>query len=270
VSRQGFDGEGDDDGVMDQASKATRRATYEKWSAIPVFLLGALFLVGLVEVAMESGDTSTGQVLMGVAWIGFVVDLIITWILDDDPRSFPRRHWFAILAVLVPIFRALLVFYIFVRLARGRTRLQSRIQYYAAYLTILVITFGAVLVLAAERNYPGSNIHTYGEAVWWACVTVTTVGYGDYVPVSPTGRAIATLMLFNGVAIISVITATVSSRFVSNPDKGELPVTLDDVDERLARIEAALAAMSGVDGNILPTPSPAVFEPETAPPRSQA
>jgi len=206
---------------------------------------------------------------MGGAWIGFVVDLITTWVLDDDPRHFARRHWFAILAVLVPIFRALLVFYIFVRLARGRTRLQSRIQYYAAYLTILVITFGAALVLGAERNYPGSNIHTYGEAIWWACVTVTTVGYGDYTPVSPTGRGIATLMLFNGVAIISVITATISSRFVSNPDKGELPVTLDDVDERLARIEAALAAMSGVSGDILPTPGPAVPAPGAASPQQQ-
>jgi len=268
VSRDRFRRIGRDDGGMDRATKAARRATYEKWSAIPVFLLGALFLVGLVEVAMESGDTRTGQVLMIGAWIGFVVDLIVTWTLDDDPRHFPRRHWFAILAVLVPIFRAFLVFYIFIRLARGRTRLQSRIQYYAAYLTILVITFGAVLVLSAERNYPGSNIHTYGEAVWWACVTVTTVGYGDYVPVSPAGRGIATLMLFNGVAIISVITATISSRFVSDPDKGELPVTLDNVDERLARIEAALAAMAGVSGNILPTPSPAVLEPDSAQPQT--
>ena len=254
---------------MDPGTKAARRATYEKWSAIPVFILGSLFLVGLVEVVMENGDTRTGQILMGGAWIGFVVDLITTWVLDDDPRYFPRRHWFAILAVLVPSFRALRVFYIFVRLARGRTRLQSRIQYYAAYLTILVITFGAALVLGAERNYPGSNIHTYGEAIWWACVTVTTVGYGDYTPVSPTGRGIATLMLFNGVAIISVITATISSRFVSNPDKGELPVTLDDVDERLARIEAALAAMSGVSGDILPTPGPAVPAPGAASPQQQ-
>jgi voltage-gated potassium channel len=160
VSRASFRGDGRDDGGMDTATKAARRATYEKWSAIPVFILGSLFLVGLIEVGMESGDTRTGQVLMTGAWIGFVVDLIVTWSLDDDPRHFARRHWFAIIAVLVPVFRAFLVFYIFVRLARGRTRLQSRIQYYAAYLTILVITFGAVLVLSAERNYPGSNIHT--------------------------------------------------------------------------------------------------------------
>ena len=229
---------------MDAAQRESRRKTYEKLSGIPVFLLGSLFLVGLVEYASSSGDTDTGKWLMIVGWVGFVIDLAIQWLLDADRRHFARRHWFAILAVLIPIFRAFFVFYIFIRLARGRTRLQSKIQYYAAYLTILVITFGAVLVLEAERNYPGSNIKTYGEAVWWACVTVTTVGYGDYTPVSPTGRAIATLMLFNGVAIISVITATISSRFVSNPAEGELPVTLDLVDERLQRIEAALEALS--------------------------
>jgi voltage-gated potassium channel len=242
---------------MDAGTRAARRAVYERWSSIPVFLLGSLFLVGLVEVVMDDGSSEAGAVLMSVTWLGFVVDLGITWLLDDDRRSFARRHWFAILAVLVPVFRALLVFYVFVRLARGRTRLQTRIQFYAAYLTILVITFGAVLVLHAERSYPGSNIQTYGEAVWWAAVTVTTVGYGDYVPVSPAGRLIATAMLFNGVAVISVITATISSRFVSNPSHGRAPVTLDDIDARLTRIEAALTAAAGQANAVPPEPAAA-------------
>ena len=199
-----------------------------------------LFLVGVVEIATSEGATSTGVWLVGVTWVGFLIDLVVLWILDDNPASYPKRHALGFVAVLVPAFRALMAFYVFVRLARGRVRLQTRVQLYALYLTILVITFGAALVLSAERSYPGSSIHTYGEAVWWAAVTVTTVGYGDYVPVSPIGRGLATLMLVNGVVIISVITATVSSRFVSAPDPGERAVTLDDLDDRLARIEAAL------------------------------
>jgi len=270
VSHAGIGCRARDDGRMDAAVRATRRATYEKWSSLPVFLLGSLFLVGLVEVVMDGGDTRSGQVLMVTAWVGFVIDLVANWVLDDNPRTFARRHWFAIVAVLVPIFRALFVFYIFIRLARGRTRLQSKIQYYAAYLTILVITFGAALVLGAERDYPGSNIHTYGEAIWWACVTVTTVGYGDYTPVSPTGRGIATLMLFNGVAIISVITATISSRFVSDPDKGELPVTLDLVDERLERIEQALAALAAQGVRLPEIPAPSADDAGPSDPGSTA
>ena len=87
-------------------------------------------------------------------------------------------------------------------------------------------------------------------------------------PVSPTGRGIATLMLFNGVAIISVITATISSRFVSDPEKGELPVTLDLVDERLERIEAALAVSprAAAPTRTSRTPAPTSGDGEDAPP----
>lgn len=233
---------------MDATTKARYGASYRRWSGVPVFVFGLLFLVGLVEVATGQGDTELGVWLMGVSWFFFAVDLVVTWALDDSPATFARKHVVGIVAVLVPAFRALMALYVFVRLARGRERLQSRVQAYALYLTILVIIFGAALVLSAERPYPGSNIHTYPEALWWAAVTVTTVGYGDYTPVSPVGRMIATLMLVNGVIVISVITASISSRFVSAPDAGERPVSLDDLDERLERIEAALAALAAAEG----------------------
>ncbi|MBI1378677.1 MAG: hypothetical protein GC157_14535 [Frankiales bacterium] len=242
---------------MDADTRARRLAAYERWAEPLVFLLGMLFLVGLIETASAQGDTRTGLWLMAVAWFGFVVDLVVRWVLDPEPRSYVRRHAFAILAVLLPAFRALFVFYIFVRLARGRRKLRDRVQWYAFYLTLLVVTFGAALVLEAERPYPGSNIHTYGEAVWWAAVTVTTVGYGDYVPVSALGRSLATLMLVNGVIVLSVITASISSRFVAAPDEGERPLTLDDLDDRLARIEDALAALARAQApDAVPTARP--------------
>lgn len=246
---------------MDAAVRARRRARYETWSQPVIFLAGMLFLAGFVQVVMTGGDTESGRTIMGLTWFVFAVDLVITWVLDDDPRTFPRRRWLGILAVLVPLFRVLLVVYVFVRLARGRERLQRKIQLYTLYLTILVITFGAVLVLSAERTYPGSNIHTYGQAVWWAFVTVTTVGYGDYVPVSPLGRLLATVMLVNGVAIISIFTATISSQFVSSSGRGRSPVSLDEIDERLARIEAAVAVLAASQGPPVATPA---APPETA------
>lgn len=242
------------------AAPESRRERYERRSAPVIFVLGMVFMAGFLEVVTDPGDTRTGEILMGVTWVGFMVDLAVRWALDDDPRTFFRRYWYVVIAVLVPVLRVFIVFYVFVRLATGRRRLMARVQIYALYLTLLIVTFGASLVLAAERTYPGSNIHTYGEAVWWAFVTVATVGYGDYTPVSPAGRAMATLMLFNGVAVISVITASVASRFVSDPDDGEKAVTLDALDERLERIEAALEALSvfAVPGSAtLPTDDPA-------------
>lgn len=226
----------------------SRRERYEQRSSIVLFAAGLLFLAGLVEVYSGAGVTSTGRWLVAASWAVFALDLLIRLLLEEDRRAFLRKHWFEVLAVAVPFFRIGMVVYIFIRLASRRGRLAERIQVYAAYLTVLVVIFGAVLVLGAERGYPGSNIHTYGEAVWWALVTITTVGFGDYVPVSPTGRVIATLMLVNGVALISVLTALIAARFLQDPKGHEPAVTLESLDERLARIELALARLHAAGG----------------------
>ncbi len=233
---------------MTETARAHRRHTYERRSAIVLFAAAVLFLAGLIEVIAGAGDTATGRFLIAIAWVVFALDLVIRIVLDDDRRVFLRQHWFEVVAVAIPFFRVGMVAYVFLRLAFHRGRLIQRVQVYAAYLTVLIVIFGAVLVLGAERDYPGSNIHSYGDAIWWALVTVTTVGYGDYVPVSPTGRVIATLMLINGVVLISVVTAIIAARFVQDPDHGEQGVTLDALDERLARIEAALARLQAAGG----------------------
>lgn len=234
---------------MSESRRTNRRHTYERRSAIVMFAAGLLFLVGLVEVLSGAGDTENGRRLIVVSWVVFAIDLLIRVILEDDRRDFLKKHWFEVLAVAIPFFRIGMVVYVFIRLASHRGRLVQRVQVYAAYLTVLVVIFGAVLVLGAERDYPGSSIHTYGEAVWWALVTITTVGYGDFVPVSPTGRVIATVMLVNGVILISVLTAVIAARFVQDPDPDEKAVTLDSLDERLARIEVALAQLTAAGGS---------------------
>ncbi len=73
---------------------------------------------------------------------------------------------------------------------------------------------GAWLVLLFEVHAAGSNIHNYGNALWWAIVTVTTVGYGDRYPLTPGGRIVATVLMLVGIGLIGVLTATVASVFV--------------------------------------------------------
>jgi voltage-gated potassium channel len=84
-------------------------------------------------------------------------------------------------------------------------------------LLIIVLEFGGMAVLWFEADAPGANIRTGGEALWWGVVTVTTVGYGDYYPVTPGGEVVATIMIFAGVAIIAIFTAWVASTFLSSP-----------------------------------------------------
>ena len=121
-----------------------------------------------------------------------------------------------------------------------------------------LLFLGAWLVMLFESNAPGSNIHTYKDALWWAVVTVTTVGYGDRYPVTEGGRLVATVLMFVGIGLIGVLTATVASFFMqehTDANKEQLQAAhadlgghLTDIDARLARIETVLDPSAGGGG----------------------
>jgi voltage-gated potassium channel len=98
----------------------------------------------------------------------------------------------------------------------------------------------AALVLTFERDMPGSNIHSYPDALWWAVTTITTVGYGDRFPMSPAGRGVAVVLMLAGIALFGVITASIAAYFVEQKAEQDLAGRLDRVLERLEVIEAKL------------------------------
>jgi len=115
---------------------------------------------------------------------------------------------------------------------------------------VLVLN-GAVIVYLFERHAPESSIHTLGESLWWSLVTVTTVGYGDYSPVTAPGRVTACFVMGIGLLTLAVVTAQVASSFVTQapgkarpgPQAESAPeVTLAELDRRLARIEELIIA----------------------------
>jgi voltage-gated potassium channel len=79
---------------------------------------------------------------------------------------------------------------------------------------------GALLVWALERNAPDSGIADFETALWWAIVTVTTVGYGDVTPVTPTGRFVAALLMVTGIGTIGLLASSVASVLVTKPQEG--------------------------------------------------
>jgi len=78
---------------------------------------------------------------------------------------------------------------------------------------IALVVIGALLVYIAEQR--NDQMSSYWDAVWWAVVTITTVGYGDVVPHSVLGRVIGILVMLSGISVISLLTATISSLFVA-------------------------------------------------------
>jgi voltage-gated potassium channel len=117
-----------------------------------------------------------------------------------------------------------------------------------------VITVGAGLLMTVVD---GENFPSIGSGLWWAVQTVTSVGYGDIIPMNLAGQLVAALVMLLGIAFLTVITASITSTFVSRsrhePSAAEtamaeqlrqLESRLRQLDSRLERIEAALSRSS--------------------------
>ncbi|SHO58602.1 ion transporter [Vibrio quintilis] len=86
-------------------------------------------------------------------------------------------------------------------------------------ISIILSIFGAIAILQAEQGIEGSNIQTAGDAIWWAFVTMTTVGYGDYYPVTFEGRVVAAILMTAGVGLFGTFTGLVASWLVHHGAK---------------------------------------------------
>jgi voltage-gated potassium channel len=84
----------------------------------------------------------------------------------------------------------------------------------AIVLTILLIVFSSIAVLQFE-TVGGSNIKTGEDAFWWAIVTITTVGYGDYYPVTVAGRVVAAILMSAGIGLISIFSGLLAAWFLA-------------------------------------------------------
>jgi voltage-gated potassium channel len=120
---------------------------------------------------------------------------------------------------------------------------------YAAFVTVLlaflVLVLASVLVLQFESQSPNANITTGGDALWWAVVTITTVGYGDFYPTTAGGRLIGLFVMFAGVGVIAALASILASILIP-PPQSEADVEASSPGElqgELARIRSELAAM---------------------------
>ena len=112
----------------------------------------------------------------------------------------------------------------------------------------LVVLGGGTALWLVEGERPDSTIRSWGDAMWWSLTTLTTVGYGDHVPVTTTGRLIAAGVMVAGVAVIGAVAAIVTLMVALRVAREEemafeaAAETLEQrLDARLARIEARLA-----------------------------
>ena len=93
--------------------------------------------------------------------------------------------------------------------------LVGKVSTYVVGVAVAAVGLGAVAVLDVEQDAEGANITTFGDALWSAATTVTTVGYGDRYPVTTEGRFMAVALMVVGIAMVGAVTASVAAWMVS-------------------------------------------------------
>ena len=116
---------------------------------------------------------------------------------------------------------------------------------FTSLMALVVVSVSSILVLQFESSAPNGNIRTGGDALWWAVVTLTTVGYGDFYPVTTFGRITGTFVMFAGVGVIGALASILASVLVSPPaDSAAKPADeVARISEELARTQAELAEL---------------------------
>ena len=212
-------------------NKSARERAVEKWerySTIPLALLALVYL-GLyaVEVLGDQSQVILFDLILvsDIIWGIFIVDFVTRLLLHDNKKTFLKKNIVELIGLLLPFFRAFRMFRVVIAigfLTRAAKSLQGRINIYIGLILPMLIFTCSLGVYEAEHRAPGANITNYGDALWWAFVTITTIGYGDYFPVTFEGRTIAVLLMLSGLALVSVITVSFASWFL---DRMNIEVT---------------------------------------------
>ena len=233
--------------------------TEERWRRLtywPLILASAVFIVAYswqVIADLRGTSETVVRVSMTVTWLVFVIDYVVRLRLAHPRGAWFSRHLFDLAVVVLPALRplrllkALTVVHALQRTAG--TALRSSLAVYGAGAAAILIWIASLAVLDAERRAPGANIVSFGDAVWWAFVTVTTVGYGDFYPVTVWGRVVAVLLMCGGVALVGIVTATLASWAIERVSQGHddrEAATRGQVRELSAQV-ARLSALVGPD-----------------------
>ena len=245
-------------------STAARPAEYTTYD---LFILAISFLALVIMVlVILPGENQT------VSEIAFVLDTIFSLIfLFDFLRSLARapnrREYFfrgggwLDLFGSFPVFPILRVLRIsrMVRIYRRMRGTNSR-DFWRIYkdnraesafwttllVTLLLLTITSLLIVPIEAQSPNAEITNSGQAMWWSIVTITTVGYGDLVPVTDGGRILASGLMTIGIILVSVLTSYVTSNLMLRGDKTErdrkrrLDEGVRALNERFDRLEAII------------------------------
>ncbi|MFD5326947.1 potassium channel family protein [Streptomyces sp. NPDC127092] len=193
---------------------------WDRWMETPLTVTALVFLgayaVRILGHHLPPAVRDLCLALTFASWAVFLVDYVVRLRLSGlGLVRFVRHHLLDTVVLVLPLLRPLRIVSVYDRVQRRhdqpRLSLHARVMAYAGMTAGLLGFAGALTVYEVEYDAPGASIRTFGDAVWWACATLATVGYGDKVPVTPVGRLTAVGMMGCGLALLGAVTGSFSS-----------------------------------------------------------
>lgn len=231
----------------------------KRWLQRPMTVLSLIFTAGLLIGATRELEpwARTGiAVINGLIWVAFAAEYVWLLRLAPDRGRHVRTNVLDLLVVVLPMlrpFRALRALRLLTVVVRSWRQVNGALQHRG--LGRIVSAIGALIIVGGVVAFAlePETFADVGDAIWWVLVTSTTVGYGDFVPVTGSARVVAAVVMVLGVALVGIITANLVDFLSSQPQVATDSTTPDpdaddagcphcrDATQRLARVEAQLA-----------------------------
>ncbi|GAA0981398.1 pH-gated potassium channel KcsA [Nocardioides aquaticus] len=229
-----------------------------RWEERREVVLGVLALLFLgayawpiLDPGLDPGWERACRLTQVVVWVAFGADFALRVAAAPARARWVRGHLLELALLVLPVLRPLRLLVLLTLLRAinrgGAVSLRGRVGVYVGAGSVLVGLVAALSVLEAERGAPGATITGFGDAVWWACTTMTTVGYGDTYPVTPLGRTIGVGLMVAGVALLGAVTATAAAWLVQAVAEEEAEEAAEEAAQEAAEEAAQVAAVGARD-----------------------
>jgi voltage-gated potassium channel len=218
---------------MSEPRPASPEERWESAAQLPLLLASVLFVVAyawpILDPGLPPAVRSACTLVVWGTWIVLVGELAVRFWLAERKWTFIRKHPLDLAAAVLPVLRSLQLLRLLTLLnvlnRYAGSSLRGRVGAYLVGSVTLIVFMASLAILDAERGGRGP-IQGFGDALWWALATITTVGYGDMYPVTTEGRFIAVGLMFCGIGVLGVVTASFASWLVERVEDIE-----DDLEE---------------------------------------
>jgi len=238
-------------GVASDENPVARR--WARRFELPMILLAIWILIEWYLREKGIYSVRFDRVTDWVVWLFFMFETVLLTSLVQDKFRYLRSNWMNLLIISmgVPLLwgvgtyaavlrslRLLLLFPLLLNITDTVRKVLARNYLGTVLLVALAFTLISGLLIAGIDP----SIENVWEGIWWAWVTVATVGYGDTVPQSAAGKIFGALVILFGVGFFSLLTASFSAYFVS---RGEIEIEEEEIEEinQLNEIERRIDAM---------------------------